>query len=68
MSIRKIFDAFPNRPYNVNIKDKDNKQITQYTVKYKKDAIIIAKQLLNYFIYSEVVYRPTGKIIWKFKR
>lgn len=68
MSVRKIFNAFPSRLYDINIKDKDNKQITQYIAKYEEDAIIIAKQLLNYFIYSEVVYRPTGKIIWKFKR
>ena len=67
MSERKIFDTFANKLYYVIIKDKDNKPTTQYAVKYKEDAIMIAKQLLNYFIYSEVVYRPTNKIIWKSK-
>lgn len=67
MSKRNFFNVFAGKLYDVNIKDKDNKQYTQYIVKYKKDAITIAKELLKYFIYSEVVYRPTGEIIWKSK-
>ena len=67
MSEINVFDIFANKPYDVVIKSKDNERYIQYSLKYKQDAVAIAKRLLNYFIYSEVVYRPTNEIIWRSK-
>lgn len=66
MSEIKFVDAFDNRPYAVIVKNKDDSRIyTQRYIRSKETAIDEAKQDVNFFDYSAVIYTPTNETIWE---
>lgn len=65
MSEIKFFDAFANKPYQIMVKDNNSNYSSCESTRYKEDAIEIATIYLKTYKYVEVVYVPTGEIVWE---